>query len=108
MPSKPRTNLMLILLACVSAGVLGYFIWLFLAPPASAPSVTEVISTDVQTGVVKGEDFRNLEPFAKLPIVPSNIGRANPFVPLPTMDSGEISGENVNVITELIQNTNGG
>ena len=99
---------MLIVLACVSAGVLGYFIWLFLAPPESASPFKEVISTDVQAGLVKEADFSKLQPYAVLPITPSNVGRANPFIPLPVMNPDENEQGNANENANVPQNANRG
>jgi hypothetical protein len=110
MMSKGRINIMLIVLAIVSALVLGYLMWLFLLPPESSIQRSEAVQTDIQTGALQGQDFRTLQPYAQLPIIPSNIGRPNPFIPLPNLNENENGNdnENTNAITNLLQGVRGG
>jgi hypothetical protein len=79
MASKKSTNISLIVLGSACLIAVGYFIWLYLAPPAIVSTVAGVVSTDIDTNVVKTGGFHLLQEFVKLPIKAGAVGRANPF-----------------------------
>jgi len=83
MTAGKRTNIALIILGIVSAGVLGYFIWSYLAPPPGTFMPTVVPATEVRTDVMTNAGFTGLHPYADLPIEPVNAGRPDPFAPFP-------------------------
>jgi hypothetical protein len=103
MASKPRTNILLIILAVVSVGVLGYFVWLFLAPSGGVVPAPEPVSTEVQSDLVNTPSYRALRPYANLPVVATNVGRVNPFAPFIIPDAN--TNENAN--TNAPENVNG-
>ena len=57
----------------------GYFIWLFLAPPPAVTTVEKTVYTDIEAGVMKSNMFQLLQEYVKLPIKAGSVGRADPF-----------------------------
>lgn len=96
MASKPRTHILLIALGVVSVIVLGYFVWLFLSPGTAIAPVKETVTTDVQSGFINTPSFRELRPFANLPIKAVNVGRADPFAPFLIVNTNVNANENIN------------
>jgi hypothetical protein len=101
MAAKSNTNIFLIVLGVVSVGVLGYLIFIFLAPSASIAPVSGTVSTDVQSGVVSSPSFQQLQPFANLPIVASSVGRVNPFAPFIIANPDVNGNENTNAVGNI-------
>lgn len=91
MAARKSTNISLIILGVVSLGVVGYFVWVFLAPPPPVSVVSSTIPTDIETGVVSGSGFQSLRPYANLPVKATNVGRLNPFSPY-AVNASELSG----------------
>lgn len=83
MNGKSRKSIFFVVLAAVSAVVLGYFAWMFLAPPPTSVPTAEASQGDIQTGFIDSEAWKALHPFAELPVTATNIGRPNPFEPIP-------------------------
>jgi len=81
MASKKSTNISLSVLGIVSLGVLVYFGWIFLAPSPVTPPVEQTEPAGFETEIITSNGFMILESYADLPIVPSNVGRVNPFEP---------------------------
>lgn len=95
MASRKSTNISLSILGIVSLGVVGYFAWIFLAPPPATSVVSETVATDIQTNIVNDNGFKLLQQYANLPIKATRVGRVNPFSPYdenvgPTTTMGEI------------------
>jgi hypothetical protein len=80
MASKKSTTISLLILGGASVLTVAYFIWMFLAPPATPAVVEKSLPTDFNTGVVASPDFQSLQPFASLPVKIGPVGRPNPFV----------------------------
>lgn len=97
MASKTNTNIFLIVLGFVSVAVLAYLIWVFLTPSVSIMPVSSgAVPTDVQTGVITSPSFKQLQPFADLPIVAPSVGRVNPFAPFIIPNSNINGNDNTN------------
>lgn len=78
-----KTNQALLVLGVVSVAVLGYLIWIFLAPPPAVPVVEEArLSVEVPADTVgEKSPFHELKPYANLPVVVDKVGRSDPFSP---------------------------
>jgi hypothetical protein len=81
--ANQKTNQALIALGVVSVGVLGYLIWIFLAPPPAVPAAEEAkLSVDVPAETVgEKSPFHELKPYANLPVIVDKVGRSDPFSP---------------------------
>jgi len=95
MASRKSTNISLSILGIVSLGVVGYFAYIFLAPPPTTSVISQIVPTEIQTGIVNSNGFKALQPYANLPIKATRVGRVNPFMPYdenvgPTTTMGEI------------------
>jgi hypothetical protein len=80
MASKKSTTISLFILGGASVLTVAYFIWMFLAPPATTAVVEKTLQTDLNAGVVSSPGFQSLQPYASLPVKIGAVGRPNPFV----------------------------
>ncbi len=96
MASKKSTTISLFILGAASVLTVAYFIWMFLAPPATTPVVEKTIVTEINAGVVASPGFQALQPFASLPVKIGAVGRPNPFADFEPAGAPAPAGANVN------------
>lgn len=96
MGAHKRTIIALTVLGLVSAGVIAFLIWIYLAPPQSMVPVQSDFTSEVRTDVISNDKFRGLKPYADLPIKPVNVGRPDPFEPLPETNDNANANLNIN------------
>ncbi len=96
MTINKRTKIALTILGLTTAGAFGYLVWSYLAPPPAITAPFGPFLTEVKTEVVSDANFKGLQPYADLPIEPTNVGRPDPFAPFPLANENGNSNKNIN------------
>ena len=79
-------RILVVLIAAVVVYVAYLFVQVALAPVPVPPAqqVQKSVTFDTRLDVSKNSDFTTLRPLVPQTIDTANLGRANPFVPVPT------------------------
>jgi hypothetical protein len=105
MASKKSTTVSLFILGGASLLTVAYFIWMFLAPPATTAVVGTSIPTELNAGVVASPGFQSLQPFASLPVKIGPVGRPNPFTDFEPVGAAAPANANANLNANANANT---